>query len=68
MKKKVLSLVAAIMMIAGTSMQANACIGVTLSCDVSFEICDFSGTTTQLINSVLHINNSVCGTEFEMLN
>ncbi|HSV75705.1 MAG TPA: hypothetical protein VLH37_01620 [Bacteroidales bacterium] len=67
MKKKILSLVAALLMLAGTGFQAMACIGVTLSCGVKFDICNFEGTTTQLINSVLHMNNSVCGTSFEML-
>lgn len=42
------------------------CIGVSLSCGVSYEICNFSGTTTQLINSVLNSNNNVCGTNFNM--
>ena len=67
MKKKILSMVAAVMLIAGTSVQANGCINVTLSCGPTFDICNFSGPTTQLMNAVLHMYNVVCGTAFEMV-
>ncbi len=43
------------------------CIHVTLSCGVEYDICNFSGTTIQLINSVLNSNNNVCGTNFDMI-
>ena len=54
---------------AGSSVveEDSDCIAVSLSCGVSYDICNFSGTTIQLINSVLNSNNNVCGTNFEML-
>jgi len=42
-------------------------IHVTLSCGVEYDICNFTGTTTQLLNSILNSNNNVCGTNFQML-
>jgi len=42
------------------------CTHVTLSCGVQYDICNFKGTTTQLVNSVLNANNNVCGTNFNM--
>jgi len=41
----------------------NDCIGVTLSCGVSYDICNFTGTTSQLVNLVIGQNNNVCGTK-----
>ncbi len=43
------------------------CIHVTLSCGVSYDICNFSGTTTQLINMVIGDNNDVCGTNIDKI-
>lgn len=64
MKKKVLSLVAAIMMITGTSLQANSakenCITVTYSCGVTTDICDFSGTTEQLMALIMISDDLIC--------
>lgn len=42
-------------------------IHVTLSCGVEYDICNFTGTTTQLLNSILNSNNNICGTNFQML-
>jgi hypothetical protein len=44
------------------------CIHVSLSCGVQYDVCNFTGTFQQLLNSVLNSNNNVCGTEFEMIN
>lgn len=41
-----------------------ACIHVTLSCGVEYDICNFTGTTEQLINVISNANNNVCGTNF----
>lgn len=46
--------------------ETAGCIHVSLSCGVEYDICNFKGTTTQLINSVLNSNNNVCGTNFNM--
>ena len=43
------------------------CIHVKLTCNVEYDVCNFSGTNEQLINSILNANNNVCGTNFEML-
>ncbi|MGX1023595.1 hypothetical protein [Psychroflexus sp. MBR-150] len=42
-------------------------IHVTLSCGVEYDITNFTGTTTQLINSVIAMNNSVCGTNINVI-
>jgi len=34
---------------------------VTLSCGVEYDIVNFTGTTQQLINSVIAMDNFVCG-------
>lgn len=44
-----------------------ACTHVSLSCGVEYDICNFKGTSAQLMNSVLNSNNNVCGTNFRML-
>ena len=46
--------------------ETSRCIQVSLSCGVEYDICNFKGTTIQLINSVLNSNNNVCGTNFNM--
>lgn len=38
------------------------CIHVTLSCGVEYDVCNFTGSTRQLINMVIGDNNDVCGT------
>jgi hypothetical protein len=43
------------------------CTHVTLSCGVEYDICNFTGTVTQLINSVISDNNDVCGTDIGTL-
>jgi hypothetical protein len=66
MKKFFLGLV----FVLGTATISNAnddCIHVSLSCGVEYDVCNFQGTTTQLVNSVLNANNNVCGTDFPML-
>ncbi len=40
------------------------CIHVSLSCDVEYDICDFTGTFQQLINVVLLNNDLACGSSF----
>jgi len=49
---------------AGSSVVAEedaGCIHVTLSCGVEYDICNFKGTTKQLIKSVLVNDDAVCG-------
>ncbi|CAM1351083.1 hypothetical protein [Tenacibaculum insulae] len=36
------------------------CIHVTLSCGIEYNICDFKGTTKQLIKAVLVNDDAVC--------
>ena len=67
MKKKILAVVAALFMIAGTSFQTKGCVPVHLSCGITMEICNFSGTSTQLINAAISMNNSLCGTNIQYL-
>lgn len=43
------------------------CIHVTLSCGVEYDVCNFTGTTTQLVNMVIGDNNDVCGTNIGTL-
>ncbi|WP_340064059.1 hypothetical protein [Ascidiimonas aurantiaca] len=49
------------------SLEEPHCVHVTLSCDVEYDICNFTGTTTQLINMVIGDNNDVCGTDINKL-
>ncbi|MGB3592157.1 MAG: hypothetical protein WBA16_10775 [Nonlabens sp.] len=37
------------------------CIHVTYSCGVETDICNFTGTTTQLVNMLIGQDNIVCG-------
>ena len=43
--------------------EATHCIHVTLSCGVEYDVCNFQGTTSQLIKSVLVNDDAVCGIE-----
>ena len=40
----------------------EGCVHVTLSCGVEYDVCSFTGSTTQLVNMVIGDNNDVCGT------
>lgn len=49
---------------AGSSVVAEedaGCIHVTLSCGVEYDVCNFKGTTRQLIAAVLVNDDAVCG-------
>jgi len=43
--------------------EATDCIHVTLSCGVEYDVCNFQGTTPQLIKSILVNDDAVCGIE-----
>lgn len=39
------------------------CTHITLSCGIEYDICNFKGTTSQLVQVVINANNSNCSTE-----
>lgn len=44
----------------GTTETTNHCIHVTFSCGYEADICDFSGTTQELIAMVWYVDDVIC--------